>query len=188
MSTLGDCCHTLSESTDYIRNRSNRGDAVWNSNVLHKKLERELGLLWRHQRAVCPWTTLLARTVRMARTHRRACPASLLVLHHLFIGRWGRVAVGRRGWVGCASVRWTGLDLESHCHGIANRIHPGSSRVSVIWRPHLLGSWKTDIHMWVQKRKSHHLVHPCATRSLLSPLFTILLSIRNQILLETVTT
>lgn len=33
------------------------------------------------------------------------------------------------------------MDLESHCHGIANRIHPGSSRVSVIWRPHLLGSW-----------------------------------------------
>lgn len=33
------------------------------------------------------------------------------------------------------------MDLESHCHGVANRIHPGSSRVSVIWRPHLLDPW-----------------------------------------------
>lgn len=57
ISALRDCCHTLSESTNYIRNRSNRGDSV-DSNVLHKKLERELGLLWKYQREVIPGAAL----------------------------------------------------------------------------------------------------------------------------------
>lgn len=91
---------------------------------------------------------LLASISEDGEDTQRACPATLpsvrrllLVLHHLFIGGRGGVAVGRRGWVSHASVGRTGLDLESHCHGIANRIHPRSSRVGVIWWPQLLGSW-----------------------------------------------
>lgn len=175
MSTFGDCCHTLSESTDYIRNRSDRGDTVWNSNILHKKLERELAcfedikeqLPLDHPVSKYQWGWG-GHTEGPVQPLCLLGSILLLVLHHLFIGRWRCVAVGRRRWVGCASVRWIGLDLESHRHGIANRIHPGSSRVSVIWRPHLLCSWKTRYPYVSTKEKtppfgtSPYYLAPCA--------------------------
>lgn len=64
----------------------------------------------------------------------------LLGLHHLFVGRRGRVAVGRRWWVGRASQGRAGLDLEGHGHGVPGRIHPGSSGVRVVQQSRLLGS------------------------------------------------
>lgn len=68
----------------------------------------------------------------------------LLGLHHLLVRGRGRVAVGGGRGVGHASVRRAGLDLESHGHGIASRIHPWSSGVGVVGQPRRLGSWKAE--------------------------------------------
>lgn len=75
---------------------------------------------------------------------RQAPGAPLLGLHHLFVGRRRRAAVGRRWRVGRAAQGRVGLHLESHGHGVPGRIHPWSSGVRVIQQSRLLGSWKTN--------------------------------------------
>lgn len=121
--------------------------------VVHGKLERELCLLRRHRRGTRPQRLMRSFWKRRGRGRRpeKAPPAPaaspsrlrapwLLGLHHLFVGRRGRVAVGRRWWIGRASQGRAGLDLEGHGHGVPGRIHPGSSGVRVVQQSRLLGS------------------------------------------------
>lgn len=116
----------LLESSDHVGNGSNRGDTMWFRHVLHRNARRSCACSEERRGVRCgpPWLC-----------------SGLLVLDHLLVGGRRCAAVGRRGRVSHAALGRVRLHLESHCH-VPNRIHAWSSRVSVVGRPQLLGSWK----------------------------------------------